>query len=80
MSATTIRISKEYREILREMSERVGSSMTVLLETAIEEYRQKVFFEQFDAAYAELQLDAHAWEDEQAERNEWEATLADGID
>jgi hypothetical protein len=35
---------------------------------------------EFDAAYARLQADPVAWEEELAERAVWEVTLADGLD
>ncbi len=51
-----------------------------MLERAVENYRRAQFFEELDAAYARLQADPAAWEEELAERAEWDATLADGLD
>jgi hypothetical protein len=51
-----------------------------ILERAVESYRREQFYAEFDAAYARLQADPVAWEEELAERALWEVTLADGLD
>ncbi len=54
--------------------------MTELLDRAIEAYRRHLFLEGLNADFAALRNDPVVWADEQAERAEWDATLADGLD
>ena len=77
--ATTIRIKREFREILRELAENAGRSMQAVLEDAIKEYRRKRALEQLNSAFAALKADPEAWEEELAERAEWDVTLQDGL-
>ena len=51
-----------------------------MLEQAVEAYRRELFYAELNAAYERLQADPVAWEEELAERAEWDATLADGLD
>ncbi len=79
MSATLqIRIRPAVYQKLREISAKTNSSMQDTLELAVDEYRRKVFFEEVNAAFARLKADPTAWEEEIAERAEWDVTLADG--
>lgn len=80
MISTTIRISGRAHEELREIASRSGESMTAILDKAIEEYWRRQFLEDVNASFAALRADPEAWRAEQAERAEWEATLADGIE
>jgi predicted transcriptional regulator len=80
MSATTVRISEESHTILKELSEQTGQTMMNVLEKALDGYRRKIFFEQLNAGYAELQADSAAWAEHLAERKVWDATLMDGLD
>ena len=67
-------------ELLRKLSEANGEPLQRVLERAVENYRREQFFAELDAAYERLQADPVAWEEEPAERAEWEVTLADGLD
>lgn len=80
MVSTTIRISGRAHEELREIASRSGEPMTAILDKAIEEYWRRQFLEDVNASFAALRADPEAWRAEQAERAEWEATLADGIE
>jgi hypothetical protein len=75
-----VRISERTRETLREMARSQQESMQAVLERAVEEYRRKKFFEDLDAAYAELQKDPETWASYQTELKVWDATLMDGLD
>jgi predicted transcriptional regulator len=77
---TTIRIKKEYRDILKELAEKEALSMQEILEQTIEEYQKKKFFEQLNKAYNELQENDREWEEELKERLLWETTLQDNIE
>jgi predicted DNA-binding protein len=70
-ATTTIRISRETREILRSLSEREGALAQEILERAIEAYRRKRLLEMGNQAYAALRNDPKAWKRELAERKLW---------
>ena len=80
MASTTVRVSAHTHELLRELAEATGEPLQKVLERAVETYRREQFFAELNAAYARLQADPVAWEEELAERAEWDATLADGLD
>jgi predicted transcriptional regulator len=80
MASTTVRVSEETHELLRKLAAATGEPMQRVLERAVESYRREQFFAELDAAYARLQADPVAWEEELAERALLENTLADGLD
>jgi hypothetical protein len=79
MSAPTVRISETSHRILKELAEKTNQTMMDVLDKALDAYRRKLFFEQLNAGYAELQADPEAWAEHLAERNLWDATLKDGL-
>lgn len=80
MSMPTVPISETSHKTLKELAERTGQTMTEVLDKALDAYRRKLFFEQMNAGYAELQADPKAWAEHLAERGLWDATLMDGLD
>ena len=80
MSAPTVPISETAHRILKDLAEQTGQTMMDVLDKALDEYRRKVFFEQMNAGYAALRADAEAWDEVEAERKLWDATLMDGLD
>ncbi len=80
MASTTVRVSEQTHELLRKLAAATGEPMQRVLERAVESYRREQFFAELDAAYARLQADPVAWEEELAERALLENTLADGLD
>ena len=80
MASTTVRVSAEIHDVLRKLAAATGEPLERILERAVESYRREQFYAEFDAAYARLQADPVAWEEELAERAVWEVTLADGLD
>jgi hypothetical protein len=80
MSAPTVRISEAAHRLLKELADRTGQTMMDVLDRALDVYRRKVFFEQLNAGYAELRADPEAWAEVEAEREQWDATLMDGLD
>lgn len=75
MSVT--RISEPTREILRRLAEESGESMQAILDKAVEMYRRQRFLEESNRAYAGANPDA--WRTELAEREAWDAALADDL-
>ncbi|HEY1376280.1 MAG TPA: hypothetical protein VGF55_05775 [Gemmataceae bacterium] len=80
MSAPTVRISEASHRILKDLAEQTGQPMTDVLAKALDAYRRKLFFDQLNAGYAALRADPKAWTDHVAEREQWDATLMDGLD
>jgi predicted transcriptional regulator len=80
MASTTVRVSEHTHELLHKLAAATGEPLQKVLERAVENYRRAQFFEELDAAYARLQADPVAWEEELAERAAWDATAADGLD
>ncbi|MBC7080589.1 MAG: ribbon-helix-helix domain-containing protein [Methanothrix sp.] len=80
MTSTTVRISREARESLQELSERTGRKLQELLDEAVERYRRELFLKEANAAFAALRTEKAAWADEEEERAAWEGTLADGLE
>jgi predicted transcriptional regulator len=77
MGSATVRISDKARETLRTLAERSREPMQYILDQAIEEYRRNSFLREANQAYATLRSDEAAWNEEQAERRAWDATLSD---
>jgi predicted transcriptional regulator len=80
MTTTTIRVSRRTRESLHELADISGLTLQQVLEQALELYRRRQLLEATNSAYAALESDAIAWADLQAERDDWDATLADGLE
>lgn len=80
MSDSTICISEASHQLLKKLAEHTGQNMTDVLAKALDTYRRQVFFEQLNAGYAELRADPKAWAEQMAERDDWDATLQDGLD
>jgi predicted transcriptional regulator len=79
MASTTVRVTAHTHELLRELAAATGQPLQEVLEDAVERYRRERFFADLHAAYARLAADQTAWREELAEREELDATLADGL-
>lgn len=75
-----MKIFCETHDSLRKLAAQENTSMNTILDRAIEDYRRKRFLEAANNAYAALRSDEQAWQEEQAERNAWDATLSDDIE
>ena len=80
MATTTIRVSQETHEALRQLAAATGEPMARLIERVVEHLRAEKFFAELDHAYDRLHADASALAEEAAERKQWDATLADGLE
>ena len=74
------RISEPTLEVLRKLAEQSGESMQVLLDEAVEAYRRQRFLEESNRAFEALRANPETWKTEQAEREAWDMTLADGLE
>jgi len=78
--AASVRISSGSWKMLKEMADTMGETMQVVLDQAIESYRRQLLLEKTNAAYAALKSEEEKWDEEIAEREEWDVALADGLD
>jgi len=77
-NSTTIRVTNQARDTVREISEITGKRQQDVVDEAVEAYRRQILLEQANQAYASLRSDKEAWPAEIEEREAWDATLADG--
>ena len=75
--AETVRIDPAAHSALAEIAKAKHIPMTEALTRAVEMYRRAVFLEAMTAGYAALTADQ--WAEENAERDVWETTSADGL-
>jgi hypothetical protein len=80
VATTTVQISESSHQILKQLAEETGHTMTAILDRALDTFRRKVFFEGLKADYDALKADPEAWAEYEAERKLWDATLMDGLD
>ena len=80
MATTTIRVSTETRNTLRELAKKIGLPMQEVVEQAIDHYRRQHLLNTANAAYAKLRADEEAWQAYTDESAEWESTLNDGLE
>lgn len=80
MPSLTVRISQSTHAVLRALADETDESMTEILDKAIEFYRRQHFLAGLNADFAALRQDKATWEEELAERETWNATLADGLE
>ncbi len=78
--STTVRISEESYQLLREMAAQECDSMQNVLDRALERYRRQRFWEEMNVAYAAIQSDPEAVAAEKKEFALWDVTLMDGLD
>jgi len=77
---TTIRVSAKTRDLLRNLARDAGLSMQEVVEEALEQYRRQKLLAATNAGYSLLRNDPQALQDWQAEQDEWDTTLADGLE
>lgn len=74
---SSVRISPNSWKTLKEIADCAGETMQAVLDRAIEAYRRQWLLEKTNEAYAALRNDRSKWQEEVAERREWDATLGD---
>jgi hypothetical protein len=80
MTTSTVRVSAHSREMLLRLTKRSGRSMQQVIEDALDEYERQQYFAEMQAGYERLRADPEAWAEYQAELEEWDAVLADGLE
>lgn len=80
MPELKINISETTHKTLLTLAETSGETFQTILEQAVENYRRSVFLTQANQAFTALRENKILWQEELAERQEWEQTLADGVE
>ena len=80
MPSTTVRITPRAHKALRELSKSTGKPMRFVIESALEAYKRTRFWDACDSAYTRLRSNPKQWAEVVKEREEWDATLSDGLD
>lgn len=80
MKQTTVRIDQATHSLLKTISRAEGTSMQAVLQEAVEEHRRRRFLEAVNKGYAALRADPAASTAYDRELQEWETTLADGLE
>jgi len=77
---STVRISDHGRELLGQLATLTGSTMTDVLDVALENYRRQQFLQQANLAYAALADDHAASNAYRDEIKFLDGTLGDGLE
>jgi hypothetical protein len=80
VTGTTVRIREETRDALRDLERQTGERTPDLLARAVDQFRRSLIIAETNVAYGALRADDSAWNETEAERNEWDETLSDGLD
>ena len=80
MATTTIRITQQTHERLRELAHSTHQPISELVARAVELYEERQFWAEVNDAYARIWADPQAAAEELAERALWDTTLADGLE
>jgi hypothetical protein len=80
MDRSTIRISRSTHALIRGLADEERTTMAVIVDRAVEDYRRRRFWADYHAAYAALRADPAAMADLQRETAIWGATHADGLE
>jgi hypothetical protein len=75
----TVRISETGRSLLAQLAREADTSMTVVLDAALETYRRHRFLAQAAAAYESLASDPASASDYLREINDLDGTSGDGL-
>ena len=80
MSSTTVRVSAEVHQTLKDLAHETREPMHQVLARALDLYRRQRFWDAVDEAYLKLKSDPEAWAEELSERALWDTTLLDGLE
>lgn len=80
MPELTVSISENAHKTLITLAETSGETMPAVLDRAIENYHRSLFLTRANAAFAVLRQNETLWQEEVAERQLWDQTVADGVE
>lgn len=72
------RVSSQAHQVIRRIAEETGETSEQILDRALDLLERERLLDAINAGYAALRADPEAWAEERAERDAWDATLADG--
>lgn len=75
----TVRIKPETHRKLRTLAKQMETTLPEVLDKAISEFERRQFLEGVAADFARLRANKELWEEELAERREWDCTLMDDL-
>lgn len=78
MVSTTIQITDDVEQKLRELAEQEHQSIQEIIARAVERYRRERMFARAEEIYAAMT--PKEWAEEEAERALWDCTLMDGLE
>jgi hypothetical protein len=76
----TIRVSRSTHELLRDLAAKSNTTITAVVDEAVQDLQRKKFWADFNAACEALKADPAAWADLRHEDAAWEKTIADGLE
>jgi hypothetical protein len=79
MSELTIDISETTHKTLLQLAQSSGDDLVTIMDRAVENYHRYIFLVQADRAFATLKQNEELWQEEIAERQAWDVTIADGV-
>jgi predicted transcriptional regulator len=79
-TTSTVRVKLHVHATLQALAEEMNEPIQDVIEEAVERFRRQRMVELHNQAYAALKSDPDAWRAELAERAEWDAALADGLE
>src|SRR5438309_470129 len=80
MATQMVRVDELTHSRLKQLAEKEGSSISALLERAIDSYEREQFFRELNDDYARIRLSPKAWEELQTEVAILDGALMDGLD
>lgn len=78
--STTVRIAESSKSALEEIADKIGATQIEVLAEAIEEYRRKVILDAVNKSFASLRENEKARKEYEEELEDWDGTLADGLE
>lgn len=75
-----VRIRDRDHDLLKQLSDATGESMTDVLAKAIEEYRRKHYLTGLAEDFAALRVRDADWENELEERDTWDEAIGDDLE
>src|SRR6476660_9911964 len=79
-TTSTVRVKAHVHATLQTLAAEMNEPIQDVIEEAVERFRRQRMVERHNQAYAALKSDPDAWRAELAERAEWDAALADGLE
>jgi len=80
LNTQVVRVPTETHSRLKAMASARGETIGEVLVKAVESFRRQMLLNDANEAFGKLRQNEKLWKDEHHEREEWEATLADGLD